>query len=85
MISLCKKAEIRYFDLHSIRLLACVSGKGKVTMIDIKTVLRHKNLSITERYTRRLTTVRAALKVLPGGKSPHLGNAAHILKMGNLA
>ncbi|MBT8330473.1 MAG: hypothetical protein KJN87_12265, partial [Desulfofustis sp.] len=36
-----------------------------IPMIDIQTILRHKNLSTTERYIRRIESVRPVLKVLP--------------------
>lgn len=85
MRRLCDNAGIRSFSLHAIRhLTASILAMENVSMIDIQTILRHKNLSTTERYIRRLTTVRAALKVLPGGKSPLSEKEAHIIKMGNL-
>lgn len=86
MRRLCDKAKLKRFGLHSIRhLTASILAKENVSMIDIQAVLRHKNLSTTERYIRRLTTVRSALKVLPGRKSPHCENEAHIIKIGNQA
>ena len=81
MRRLCARAEVKRFGLHAIRhLTASLLAKANVPMIDIKTILRHKNLATTERYIQRLETVRPALRVLPGRRSPHFGNAAHSLQ-----
>ncbi len=83
MKRLCSKAGVKHFGLHAIRhLTASMLAKANVSMIDIQAILRHKNLSTTERYIRRLETVRSALRVLPGGKSPHSEKLAHKRKKG---
>lgn len=84
MRRLCERAGVKRFGLHAIRhLTASILARENVSMIDIQTILRHKNLATTERYIRRLETVRPALRVLPGRKSPHSGDAAHSIKKGN--
>ncbi len=66
MQSLCKRAGVKYFGVHGVRhLTASILAKGGVAMIDIQTILRHKNLSTTERYIRRIESLRPALHVLP--------------------
>ncbi|MEN8136521.1 MAG: hypothetical protein ABFS18_13450, partial [Thermodesulfobacteriota bacterium] len=40
-----------------------------LSLLDIQTILRHRNLTTTERYTRRISSLRPALKVLPRLKS----------------
>ncbi|MGV1098702.1 tyrosine-type recombinase/integrase [Thiovibrio sp. JS02] len=83
MNRLCKKAGVKKFGLHAIRhLTASILAKENVPMIDIQSILRHKNLSTTERYIRRLDSIRPALRVLPGRKSPHSESAAHTTKKG---
>jgi len=75
MSRLCAKAKVKPFCLHAIRhLTASILAKANVPMIDIQAILRHKNLATTERYIRRLSTLRPALKVLPGRKSPQLAH-----------
>lgn len=77
MKNLCRRAKVKHFGLHAIRhLSASILAREGVAMIDIQTILRHKNLSTTERYIRRIESVRPALKVLPKVKKPpsdHLG------------
>ncbi len=66
MHTLCKRAGVKYFGVHGIRhLTASILAKGGVAMIDIQTILRHKNLATTERYIRRIESLRPALHVLP--------------------
>ncbi len=67
MGELCDKAGVKKFGLHSIRhLTASILAQQNVSMIDIQAILRHKNLSTTERYIRRLSALRPALRLLPG-------------------
>ena len=62
---LCRIAGIRTFGLHSIRhLSASILMENDVPLIDIKTILRHKNLSTTERYIHRLKSVRKSMLVI---------------------
>ena len=66
MNNLCKRAGVKHFGLHAIRhLTASILAQGGIPMIDIQTILRHKNLSTTERYIRRVESIRPALRVLP--------------------
>ncbi len=66
MKNLCRRAGVKHFGLHAIRhLSASILAKEGIPMIDIQTILRHKNLSTTERYIRRIESIRPALRVLP--------------------
>lgn len=66
MKHLCRRAKVKHFGLHAIRhLTASILAKEGIPMIDIQTILRHKNLSTTERYIRRIESVRPVLNVLP--------------------
>ncbi len=64
---LCKSAGVKKFGLHAIRhLTASILAQADVSLIDIQSILRHRKLATTERYIRRLSSLRPALRVLPG-------------------
>lgn len=70
MRRLCMKAGVKPFGFHAIRhLTASILAKEDVSMIDIKGVLRHRNLATTERYITRLSSLRPALQVLSSGRN----------------
>jgi hypothetical protein len=56
-------------------------------MVDIQAILRHRKLATTERYIHRLTSLRPALRVLPGLKDqkppdePSAQNAGEVLML----
>jgi integrase len=84
MHRLCELAKVKRFGLHGIRhLTASILAKADVSMIDIQSILRHKNLSTTERYIRRLASLRPALRVLSRTKSHQLEPPAQVKKVGN--
>ncbi|CAK8714702.1 hypothetical protein KKHLCK_03760 [Candidatus Electrothrix laxa] len=61
---LCKKAGVKEFGLHGIRhLSASILISNKVSLLDVQTILRHKNLTTTQGYIHRLEDVRSAVKV----------------------
>jgi integrase len=61
---LCQKAGVKEFGLHGIRhLSASILVTNKVSLLDVQTILRHKNLTTTQRYVHRLEDVRPAVKV----------------------
>ncbi len=63
---LCVKAGVKKFGLHAIRhLTASILANNDAKLIDIQTLLRHKKLATTERYIRRLTSLRPVLRLLP--------------------
>jgi len=70
MKKICKKVEVKPFGLHAIRhLTASILAQEDVPMVTIQRILRHKNLTTTERYIRGLEPVRPALEVLSNRNS----------------
>ncbi len=73
MRRLCEKAGVKRFGTHGIRhLSSSILANGNVPMVDIQTILRHKNLSTTERYIKRINSLRPSLGLLAhrGKQSP---------------
>ena len=65
MKHVCERAEVKLFGLHAIRhLTASILAQADVAMVAIPRILRHKNLTTTERYIRGLEPVRPALEIL---------------------
>jgi integrase len=61
----CQKAGVKSFGLHAIRhLTASILAQEDVPMVTIQRILRHKQLTTTERYIRGLEPVRPALEIL---------------------
>jgi integrase len=61
----CKLAGVKPFGLHAVRhLTASILAQEDVPMVTIQRILRHKNLTTTERYIRGLEPVRPALQIL---------------------
>lgn len=61
---LCKKAQVKPFGIHGIRhLSASILVQNGISLIDIQTILRHKNITTTQRYIHRLESVRSAMEV----------------------
>jgi integrase len=61
---LCRKAGVKPFGLHGIRhLSASILINAKVSLLDVQAVLRHTNLTTTQRYVHRLESVRKAIEV----------------------
>jgi len=59
MMHICKRAGVKVFGLHAIRYLtASILAQADVPMVTIQRILRHKNLTTTERYIRGLEPVR---------------------------
>jgi len=66
---ICHVAKVKPFGCHAIRhLTASILAQADVPMVVIQGILRHKKLSTTERYVRRMETVRPYLQVLSGGR-----------------
>lgn len=61
---LCQKADVQPFGFHGIRhLSASILIRAKVSLLDLQTILRHTNLTTTQRYIHRLESVRNAVSV----------------------
>ncbi len=61
---LCCRAGVKEFGLHGIRhLSASILINARVSLLDVQAILRHKNLTTTQRYVHRLESVRKAVKV----------------------
>ncbi len=70
MKGLCKNAGVTFFGLHSIRhLSASILMDHDVPLLDIKTILRHKNITTTEKYIHRLKSVRQSISVFDSGEN----------------
>ena len=70
MHKLCEVADVKYFGLHAIRhLTASILAQEDVPMVTIQRILRHKQLTTTERYIRGLEPVRPALELLSNRNS----------------
>jgi integrase len=66
---LCRDAGVQPFHYHAIRHLTAtyLANAGEPITV-ISSILRHRSLSVTERYIRNLKPQREALKILPFGK-----------------
>lgn len=61
---LCRKAKLKPFGLHGIRhLSASILVSARVSLLDVQAILRHTNLTTTQRYVHRLDSVRKAIEV----------------------
>ena len=70
MKRVCNKADVKPFGLHAIRhLTASILAQEDVPMVTIQRILRHKQLTTTERYIRGLEPVRPALEILSNRNS----------------
>jgi integrase len=70
MKRICQKAGVRPFGLNAIRhLTASILAQEDVPMVTLQRILRHKNLTTTERYIRGLEPVRPALEILSNRNS----------------
>ena len=59
---LCRKAGVKKFGLHGIRhLSASILIRNNVSLLDVQTILRHKNMTTTQQYIHRLESVRQAI------------------------
>ena len=70
MRQLCRRAGVKAFGYHAIRhLTASILAQANIPMVTIQRILRHKNLTTTERYITGLEPARPALEVLSNRNS----------------
>ncbi|HOG17526.1 MAG TPA: site-specific integrase [Syntrophales bacterium] len=70
MNRICKEAGVKTFGIHAIRhLTASILAQANVPMVTIQRILRHKQLTTTERYIRGMEPVRPALELLSNRNS----------------
>lgn len=81
MKRICQKAGVMPFGLHAVRhLTASILAQSDVPMVTIQRILRHKQLTTTERYIRGLEPVRPALEILSNRNSrPKVPTIVHTL------
>ena len=61
---LCQKAGVKEFGLHGIRhLTASMLINNKASLLHVQMILRHKDLTTTQRYIHRTEDVRSALEM----------------------
>lgn len=70
MKHICQRAGVKVFGLHAVRhLTASILAQKDVPMVTIQRILRHRQLTTTERYIRGLEPVRPALEMLSNRNS----------------
>jgi len=77
MRSLCKKANLPFFNFHQIRHAgASALAKAGVPIIDIKTILGHENIKTTEIYLHSIgSSTREAVKTYESYRENSLANS----------
>jgi integrase len=75
LAGLCKRAGVKPFGFHALRryVASFLADTHKVSAKTIQRILRHKNLSTTERYIHNINRDLTATMNLLGEKGPHGG------------
>lgn len=67
----CARVGVKTFGIHAIRhLTASILLRENIPPENIQEILRHKSLSTTLTYLKKLKSTRPSLKVIPGRKVP---------------
>lgn len=62
MEKVCRDAGVKYFDAHAIRhVSALMLDEAGINLSTIRDILRHKSITTTDRYLRRIRGIRAQL------------------------
>ena len=79
----CTRAGVKAFGFHAIRhLTASILIKNGVPLPTIQGILRHKNLTTTQRYIHELESARPLLKVLSRKKeAPQVASTTRRVEM----
>jgi integrase len=72
MKGLCKRAGVKEFGFHALRryVASVLADTHKLSSKAIQRVLRHKNVTTTERYIHNLNNDMAAVMELLAEKNP---------------
>jgi integrase len=75
METLCKRAGVKVFGFHALRryVASVLADTHKVSAKTIQRILRHKNVTTTERYIQNINRDLAATMNLLAKKGPHEG------------
>lgn len=66
MRRICAAAGVKPFGLHSIRhLTASILVANNISLVETQQILRHKNLTTTQRYIHNLRQLRHSISCLP--------------------
>lgn len=79
MENLCAKAEVKSFGFHALRryVASVLADTHKVSAKTIQRILRHKNVTTTERYIQAINSdLRATMDLLTAHQEAHLSGEA---------
>ncbi len=76
MKGLCKRAGVKPFEFHALRryVASVLADTHKVSAKTIQRILRHKNVTTTERYIQNINHDLTTTMNLLSGKDPQEGS-----------
>jgi integrase len=85
MESLCKRAGVKAFGFHALRryCASLLADTHKISAKTIQRVLRHKNVTTTERYIKNINRDLGTIMELLGKKGSPEGLPKHSNEVGN--